>query len=185
MSMLSAVVSPDDVGEKRKSRINADENEENRKKQNVNRSEIKYEMSRSVLTESVEPISLCASHPEMFLERLQGNIELVYCDDGLKEGFIDTFNKAYFHVDKSKPDAVKKYQELKAKTGIFVAVCRRLNRETNQPHLKEGTNGGMFKQTYFVRHAKWSSDDLETDHRTCLQTIADVSIKLDTGRSTM
>ena len=67
---------------------------------------------------------------------------------------------------------MKKFEELKKKTGIFVGVSRRISKEMNEPELKEGNHGGMFKLTYFIRRS-----DSEVNRRVCLVTIADVSRK--------
>jgi len=163
-----ATVSPDRRGEKRKTRIADEEEESERQKQNVIMPAVEYAMKSEILMEGVLPSNLSGVHPELFIERLQGNIELVWCDDGKKEGFIDPFLKAFFHYDKKSPNAVKKFEELKKKTGIFVGVSRRISKEMNEPELKEGNHGGMFKLTYFIRRS-----DSEVNRRVCLVTIAD------------
>ncbi len=152
------------------------EEEESKKQQlNVIVPTVKYVMKNEILEKGVTPSNLSGTHPELFLERLQGNIELVWCDDGKKEGFIDPFVKAFFHYEEKNPNAVKTYEELKKKTGIFVGVSRRISQEMNEPQLKQGNQGGMFKLTYFVRHRDLNRSDLELDHRVCLETIANVS----------
>ena len=97
------------------------------------------------------PSNLSGTHPELFLERLQGNIELVWCNDGKKEGFIDPFVKAFFHCDKTNPNAVKMLEDLKKKTGVFVAVSRRISREKNESQFKEGNHDGLFKLKCFLQ----------------------------------
>ena len=93
---MAAVVSPNSQGEKRKARV-ADEEEESKKQQlNVIVPTVKYVMKNEILEKGVTPSNLSGMHPELFLERLQGNIELVWCNDGKKEGFIDPFVKAFF-----------------------------------------------------------------------------------------
>ena len=172
---MATAVSPDGRGEKRKERI-ADEEEESKKsKQSVSVPLVKYVMKSKILVEGAKPSNFSGAHPELFLQKLQGNIELVWCDDGKKEGFIDPFVKAFFHYDKKNPNAVKTFKELKKKTCIFVGVSRRISRQMNESELKEGNHGGMFKLTYFVRHVNRNKSDPELDHRMCLETIADVS----------
>ncbi len=175
---MATVVSPNRQGEKRMAR-EADEEEESKKqKQNVVASTVKYVMKNEILEKGVTPSNLSGTHPELFLERLQGNMELVWCNDGKKEGFIDPFVKAFFHYDKTNPTAVKTFEDLKKKTGIFVGVSRRISWEKNESQFKEGNHGGMFKLTYFIRHGSSNSSDLVSDHRVCLEAIADVSLKI-------
>lgn len=135
----------------------------------------RYTIKQKVLVGEGQPINLSSSHPEMFLESLQGNIEIIWCDDGIKEGFVDTFNKAYFNVDNTMPDAVKKARELREKTGIFVSCSRRISRESNNPVMKAGNNGGSYKSIYFIRLASQNDKDVEREQRLCLETIANVS----------
>jgi hypothetical protein len=145
---MATAVLPDGEGEKRKVRV-ADEEETSKKQKSASTvAPVKYVMKNKILAEGATLINFCGAHPELFLERLQGNIELVWCDNGTKEGFIDPFVKAFFHYDKKNPNAVKTFEELKKKTGIFVGVSRRISREVNQSQLKEGNNNGMFKLTY-------------------------------------
>jgi hypothetical protein len=173
---MATAVSPDGRGEKRKvTAADKEEVESKKQKQSVTVPSVKYAMKREILAEGVKPSNLSGAHPELFLERLQGNIELVWCNDGTKEGFIDPFVKAFFHYEEKNPNAVKTYEELKKKTGIFVGVSRRISQEMNEPQLKQGNQGGMFKLTYFVRHRDLNRSDLELDHRVCLETIANVS----------
>lgn len=135
----------------------------------------KYAMKNSILGPDTVPVDLCGAHPELFVESLQGNIDIVWCDDSKKEGFIDPFMKAYFKYNAKDPNAVKLFQRLQKKTGIFVAVSRRESKDSNQAMMKEGSHGGLFKLTYFVRIRGSSSSDAETDRLTCLNAIADVS----------
>jgi hypothetical protein len=165
---MATAVSPDRQGEKRKVRVANEEEESNKV------SSMKYTMKSEILKEGETPSNLSGAHPELFIEKLQGNIELIWCDDGKKEGFIDPFVKAFFHYDKKNPNAVKTFEELKKNTGIFVGVSRRLSRQRNEAALKEGNQGGMFKLTYFIRHSDWNNH-LEMDCRLCLEKIADVS----------
>jgi hypothetical protein len=172
---MATVVSPDRQGEKRMAREVDEEEESKKQKQSGVVSTVKYVMKNEILEKGVTPSNLSGAHPELFVERLQGNIELVWCNDGKKEGFIDPFVKAFFHCDKKNPNAVKMFEDLKKKTGIFVGVSRRISQETNEAKLKEGNQGGMFKLTYFVRHRGSNNADLVLDRRVCLETVADVS----------
>jgi hypothetical protein len=171
----ATVVSPIGQGKKRMAGVADEEEESKKQKQNVVVSTVKYVMKNEILEKGVTPSNLSGMHPELFLERLQGNIELVWCDDGKREGFIDPFVKAFFHYDKMNPNAVKTFEDLKKKTGIFVGVSRRISREKNESQFKEGNHGGLFKLTYFVRHCGSNSSNLVLDHRVCLEAIADVS----------
>jgi hypothetical protein len=167
---MAAVVSPNSQGEKRKARV-VDEEEESKKQQlSVIVPTVKYVMKNEILEKGVTPSNLSGTHPELFLERLQGNIELIWCDDGKKEGYIDPFVKAYFQYDRTIVTEMKTFEDLKKKTGIFIAVSRRISQKVNQATLKQVNNGGLFKLTYFIRHL-----DLISNHRTCLESIADVS----------
>jgi len=171
----ATVVSPNEHGNKRMMRTADEEEESKKQKQNVVVSTVKYVMKNDIMEKGVIPSNLSGTHPELFLERLQGNIDLVWCDDGKKEGFIDPFVKAYFHYDKTNPNAVKMFENLKRKTGIFVGVSRRISLEKNESQFKEGNHGGLSKLTYFVRHSGSNNSDLVSDHRVCLEAIADVS----------
>jgi hypothetical protein len=173
---MPTTVSPDGRGKKRKvTAADEEEVESKKQKQSATVPSVNYVMKSEILVEGAKPSNLSGAHPELFLERLQGNIELVWYDDGKKEGFIDPFAKAYFHCDRKNPNAVKTFEELKKKTGIFVGVSRRISQQMNEPQLKQGNQGGMFKLTYFVCHRDGNKSDLELDHRVCLETIADVS----------
>jgi hypothetical protein len=174
-----AAVSPDARGEKRKAIGDGEIYGTKNKKGDAVTERVKYVMKTEVLTEGVEPTNLCSSHPELFLESLQGNIDLVWCQDGKKEGYIDPFNKAFFEYDRKNPNAVKTFMELKKKTGIFVAINRRISPEVNEPDMKEGNHGGLFKMTYYVRHHGWNNKELERDHRMCLETLAEVSVVIE------
>ena len=176
LPVVATMVSPDTRAEKRKTRIEDEEEESKKQKQDSTVSPVRYEMKNKILAEGEVPSNFAGAHPELFLERLQGNIETIWCDDGKKEGFIDPFVKAFFHYDKKNPNAVKTFEELKKKTGIFVAVSRRISQEVNQSQLKEGNNGGMFKLTYFIRRSGRNKVGLELEHRLCLETIANVSL---------
>jgi hypothetical protein len=180
-SRLNVVVavSPDARGEKRKAIGNGETYDTKNKKGDAVTERVKYVMKTEVLTEGVEPTNLCNSHPELFLESLQGNIDLVWCQDGKKEGYIDPFNKAFFEYERKNPNAVKTFMELKKKTGIFVATNRRISREVNEPDMKEGNHGGLFKMTYYVRHRGWNNKELEREHRMCLETLAEVSVVIE------
>jgi hypothetical protein len=176
LSSAITVVSPGEK-EKRKDRLDDDDEAISNKKQNVIEGGTRYEICKqTVLTRSLqEPINLCGSHPEMFLESLAGNIEIVWCDDGAKEGFVDTFNKAYFNVDTTNAEAVRKASELRQKTGIFVACSRRISRHINKPVMKEGSNGLSYKSTYYVRFAARNNTDKEKEQLICLRAMAQVS----------
>ena len=95
-SEMANVVSPNGQGEKRVARVADEEQESKKQKQNVVVSTVKHVMKNEILEKGVTPSNLSGTHPELFLERLQGTMELVWCNDGKKEGFIDPFVKAFF-----------------------------------------------------------------------------------------
>jgi hypothetical protein len=169
------VVTPNGQGTKRMVRVADEEEESKKQKQNVVASTVKCVMKNEIQVKGVTPSDLSGTHPEWFLERLQGNTDLVWCDDGKREGFIDPFVKAFFHCDKTNPNAVKTFEDPKKKTGTFVGVSRRVSREKNESQFKEGNHDGMFKLTYFVRCGGSNNSNLASDHRVCLEAIADVS----------
>lgn len=137
---------------------------------------VSYEMKTEILPNGTPPVNLRSSHPELFLESLQGNIDIIWCNDGIKEGYIDPLMKALFAHDKKDAKAFKVMEELKMKTGIFAAAGRRISRTENQVQMKEGNNGGMFKLTYLIRHRNGHHGNNDVNQRQCLEHIADVSV---------
>lgn len=133
-----------------------------------------YSMKLEIVPQGTSPVNLRSSHPELFVESLLGNIDIIWCNDGNREGFIDPLMKALFSPDKRDIKALKIMEELKRNTHIFAATGRRVSPTENQVQMKQGNNGAMYKLTYLIRRRIETGQVEEREQRKCLEYMAEV-----------
>ena len=128
------------------------------------------------LPKSMLPSYFLGTVPEMFVIELQGGIELIYCNQGNSEAFVQPLVNAFFQVPPENKTAVALRKELVEKTQILCVVPRRVSHKENVPQTKPAQNGTttVYKKMYFVRYPGYSLNNNET-RRNVLETLADVS----------
>lgn len=130
---------------------------------------------------AVPPSYFVGNTPEWLLIRLQGGVELIYCDQGKAEAFINPVIQQLFKAGPTDKAAINIRTELQQKTGILCCVARRKSREEDEPALKHAhanahnTYGNaQFKMTYFVRFCGQTRNTIQ-QRRFALETLAEVS----------
>lgn len=119
----------------------------------------------------------------MYLVQMRGPIELIYCNQGLNEAFLNPFMSMYFHSGGSSFEEVgsrntkNQVIELRKKTKIIAAVPRRINLQTNEPEMKPGSKNDTrrYKKCYFVSYTKDESERSDNDRQEGLWAICNVS----------
>jgi hypothetical protein len=124
----------------------------------------------------VIPRNFMGNNPELFCLDLPGKIELIFCDQGLNEGFVQPFTAMYFHARDNDKDGQNKLIKLKKRTKIIAMVPRRASHLQNEPIMKPLAKGetGMprFKKCYFVRYCPCGSSFEEKQD--ALKAVAEV-----------
>jgi hypothetical protein len=129
----------------------------------------RYDMKHDC--EEIEPRNLMGNNSELFCLDLRGQIQLIWCDQGSNEGFLQPFSALYFHSNPNDREAQRKVQELRKITKIIAMVPRRKNRIENEPIMKppgKGDNGvSRFKKCYLVRFCPLGSCAEEKEAALC------------------
>lgn len=123
--------------------------------------------------EDVQPKSFLYKGPELVSVDMRGCIDLIICNQGLQEGFINPFINAYFNYNPSDRTAQTNGKRLKAATSIIAAVARRTSLASNTARkkivtVKEETR--EYKTSYLVcyrPHGSSSSDRLASLRGVC------------------
>ena len=127
--------------------------------------------------DEIVPKNLMNNHPELTCYDMAGGIQLVACDQGTNEGFIQPFTALYFHTRQEDRDATRKVAELRKATNVIAMVSRRWSKEKDEPVMKhpgKNDNGVVkYKKCYLVRYLIPGGANNENDKR-ALQTIASV-----------
>ena len=103
--------------------------------------------------QDVQPKSFLYKRPELVSINMRGCIDLIACNQGLKEGFINPFIDTYFNYDPSDRAAESKGKRLKAATSIIAAVARRTSLTSNTARKKIVTvkdETREYKMSYLV-----------------------------------
>jgi hypothetical protein len=128
--------------------------------------------------EDIEPRNFMVNNPELFCFDLLGNIQLISCDQGSNEGFIQLFTAMYFHTKKDDRDGQRRLHRLKEVTKIIAMVPRRKSRFQNEPVMKppgKSDNGMVcFKKCYLVRYCPDGTTPQDTE--LALNAIAEVRL---------
>lgn len=128
----------------------------------------------------IQAKNLMGNNSELYCLELQGGIELISCDHGQNEGFIQPFTAKYFYTRKDDRDGQKVFRDLKEKTHIIAMVPRRMARERDEPIMKppgKADNGvARFKKCYLVRFCPGGSTSEEKEM--ALRAIAEVRHKM-------
>jgi hypothetical protein len=107
------------------------------------------------------------NNPEFFCLDLRGGLQLISCDQGPNEGFIQPFTALYFHANKDDRDAQRRLSYLKETTKIIAMVPRRKSRLINEPIMKPPGKGDTgvprFKKCYLVRFCPTGSSEKDTE----------------------
>lgn len=129
----------------------------------------------SCLPESLIPSYFVGTQPELFVIQLRGGLELIYCNQGSNEGFLQPLISALFQVSPGDQSGIQIRNNLCKKTKILCAVPRRESREENTPQLKTSESNGSvkYKKLYFVRYPGITANG-GGSRRQALETIAQV-----------
>ena len=129
----------------------------------------KYELKKF---KEVKERNLMTNNPEFYVETMKGGfLQLVWCDQQGKEGFIHPFLDKLF--DKA-PRHLNEYARIKQVTNVIAQVPRRFSKAINEPQMKDGKDNNRYKKSYLVRYSP-SGFSYESDMN-ALGLIADVSM---------
>jgi hypothetical protein len=136
------------------------------------------------LPTGITPSYYVGNIPEFFLLRLQAGLELIYCDQGAGEAFLNPIIHTLFNVNSKDKVGIKMRNELQEKTHILCVASRRKSRQINEPITKPAGSGNNpttnndssknFKKIYLLRYCGTTGSTQQQQH-TALEALAQVS----------
>ena len=96
--------------------------------------------------DNIDPSNYISTGTEKFSINMRGPIDLIGCNQGSTEGFVNPFIEAYFN--QKSLDTTKC---LKKNTNIIAVVSRHVGMNVNKPQMKQ-VKSRSYKMSYFVSY---------------------------------